>query len=130
MGLISGMIESIGYEAVDAAFESVFEFAMEATEHTLTKEQREALPDSAFGIPSQRKFPLIVKGDPELTYKSVSQAYKMFHYAKPEYKRELAANIVKAIKSQHLDIKINPKSMICKYTNVPSNLLKEEKESA
>lgn len=129
-GIISGMLEQTGYEAVDAAFESVFDYAMEATEHVLTKAERDALPDSAFGIPSERKFPLIIKGNPDLTQKSVTQAYKMFHYAKPQYKKELATNIIKAIKSQHIDLKINPKSMICKYTTVPTNLLKEEKASA
>ena len=127
------------FESVlDYAMESIFAAAVEAAEardakstktpkgHIIAPKVRDALPDNAFGIPSARKYPLIVKNDPAVSKELITKAIQMFHYCKPEWKKELAGNIIKAIRVMKLDIKINSKSMICKYTKVPPEMLAGE----
>lgn len=73
---------------------------------SLSEKERNKLPDSAFGIPSERKFPLTDKGH-------VLSAISYFHTYNGEYKNQLAINIYKAAKKY--DIKLNPDSDFIKY---------------
>lgn len=124
------------YDTVlEAALDIALAAAMEAAEkaakpkgHVIDKKTRDSLPDSAFGVPGHRKYPLIVKGDNEATHELISRAVQMFHYCNPEWKTELAGNIIKAIKKTHVAVTIHPRSMICKYTKVPSELLASDTE--
>ena len=52
----------------------------------LTAAELKALPESQFGLPKARKFPM-----PDETH--VTKAIQFFRYAKPEERNELAANI-------------------------------------
>lgn len=126
--LVDNVINQQKYGEIDAAFESVLEYALEADEHTISTEQRDKLPDSAFGIPKERKYPLYVKGDPKATRALCTKAIQFFHYAIEPRRKELASNIVKVIVREKLDIKINPNSKICDYTQVPENLLSKKAE--
>lgn len=96
--------------------------------HILTKEKRDSLPDSAFGIPGKRKYPLVVKGDKKTTEELISRAVQMFHFCNPAWKEELAKNIVKAIQENDVAITIHPKSQINKFVTVPSEYLKVDTE--
>lgn len=72
----------------------------EATIKTkLSKKERDALSDDEFGLPLLRKYPL---NDEE----HIKQAIKMFHYCKPNYKAELAKNIIKKVKEFKLENKV------------------------
>ena len=53
--------------------------------------KRSELPDEAFGVPEERKFPLVDK-------KHVESAIKLFHRVDPKYEEELANNIIKKMK--------------------------------
>lgn len=53
----------------------------------LDAEQRHELPDSAFGIPETREFPM-----PDAAHVRAAEAY--FRYAPEKYKAELARNIL------------------------------------
>ena len=55
------------------------------------KEKRSDLPDSIFGIPSQRKYPMQDK-------EHVLSAIKFFNYVDEEHEKELAKNIIKNMK--------------------------------
>ena len=56
----------------------------------LSAKERDALPNEAFGLPEERKFPLI-----DAAHVRSAEAY--FHTCPPEKRRELAENIYKAI---------------------------------
>lgn len=73
---------------------------------SLTTEERNKLDNSAFGIPSERKFPLIDKGH-------VLSALSYFHTYEGENKELLAKNIYKAAKK--FNIKLDPDSDFIKY---------------
>lgn len=92
----------------------------EATlEQKLTVAQRKALPDDAFGLPSKRKYPLIVKDENgNLEWNHLKDAIAYFHTCKDENdKKELAGNIARVIKKYKLDIKISENNRIRKYAN-------------
>lgn len=77
----------------------------------LTSAERNALPDSAFGLPDQRKYPLHDAAH-------VRQAIKFFNYCKPEDRAELAKNIIKAAKKHGVELStmdIGPKNVFSKY---------------
>lgn len=101
---------------VSDIYGSVFDYAFESG-HTIDDDLRESLDDSDFGIPSQRKYPLRVPGNKKLTEELVGKAIQMFHYCKPEWKAELANNIVNMIKAEDLDIKIDKNSKIFRYVS-------------
>ena len=90
------------YMEMDAALESVFDFAMEASSHTIDKATREKLPDSCFGVittfesgEKKRIYPLRVPNDAEKTKELTGKAIQFFHYCKEQYRDELAkANII------------------------------------
>ena len=90
-------------------------------EAKLTKAQRDALPDSAFGIPSTRSYPLDVDNDDSHLHNAIA----MFHFCPKDKRTELATNIVKFIKKSKSDIKIASNNMLTKYTKVPEEMLKE-----
>ena len=111
------------YKDIDAAMEAVFDTAMEVS-HVIDPKTRDSLPDKAFGIVykddkgvTQRKYPLVVKNDPEATKELVSKAISFFHYCKHEWKADLAKKIIQVIKEQKLKVTINKKSQILKYVN-------------
>jgi hypothetical protein len=95
-----------------------------ALESKLTKIDRDKLPDSAFGLPKQRKYPLIITKVEDRTAEDkdggahIRNAIAFFHFCKEQDRKELASNIMKAIKKNKLNIKIDEKNMIRKYINV------------
>ena len=111
------------YIEIEAAMESVLDVAMESARgHIIDPKVRDCLPDKAFGIvfvdengKTQRKYPLVVKNDPETTKELIGKAYEMFHFCRPQWKAELAKAIVRAIKSEKVVMKMNKKSQIFKY---------------
>lgn len=123
-------------EAYESVLEHALDLALEATNddkggtrpkgHIIEKSVRDSLPDSAFGIPSARKYPLIVKGDKKVTAELIARAIQFFHFAKPDWKEELAKNIIKAIDESGVQVKIHPKSQIHKYVDVPNDLVKAD----
>lgn len=82
-----------------------------ATEAKLTAKERNALKDEAFGLPSQRKYPLIDESH-------IRDAIAYFHFCNVMHRKELAENIMKAIKNQGLEIEIGEKSLIRKYVTI------------
>ena len=112
------------YIDIDYAMESVFDVAMEAKGHIVDPKVRDCLPDKAFAIvftdengKTQRKYPLVVKNNPEVTKDLVVAAVTHFHFCRPEWKSELAKSIVRVIKSEKIKMTINKKSQIFKYIN-------------
>lgn len=95
----------------------VFDYALEYG-HTIDADVRESLDDEDFGIPAERKYPLRVPGNKRLTEELVSKAVQMFHYCKPEWKEELARNIVNIIKKEDLEIKIDRKAKMFRYISI------------
>ena len=57
----------------------------------LSSKQRNNLPDSAFGLPKERRYPMPDE-------KHVLLAIKFFNHVEPEKEKELAKNIIKKIK--------------------------------
>ena len=76
----------------------------------ISSEERNKLPDSAFGIPSKRKYPLD-------TPKRVKSAIRFFNYCDKEDEEELARNIIKAIHKFKMEdeIHVGPKNRFSKY---------------
>jgi hypothetical protein len=71
--------------------------------------ERNKLPDSAFGIPSKRKYPLDTEAH-------VRSAIKFFNYVDKEDEAELARNIIKAMKKFNItDVKVGEKNRFSKY---------------
>lgn len=82
-------------------------------EGKLTADERNKLPDSAFGLPKERKYPLIVGND---DWSHLRDAISYFHCCKDEAKKkELAKNIAKVIKQYHVDVKISENNKIREY---------------
>ena len=69
-------------------------------ESKLNTHERDELKDSDFGLPEERKFPLIDEVH-------IRQAIKMFSYCPKNKKKELRKNINKKIKEFNLDIDFN-----------------------
>ena len=74
----------------------------------MSADERNKLPDSAFGIPSQRKYPL----DTEAHVKS---AIRFFNYVDAEHEEELARNIIKAIKKFNMHPNVGKNNRFRKY---------------
>jgi hypothetical protein len=64
-------------------------------EEKLSTEARNKLPDSEFGIPSLRKFPLQSKHQTML-------AIRMFNHVDQEHEAELARNIIRKMKEYNI----------------------------
>lgn len=60
-------------------------------EAKLASKDRNALSDTSFGIPETRSYPM-----PDATH--VKAAIRMFNHVQPKYERELASNVLKAMK--------------------------------
>ena len=65
-------------------------------EEKMSTDERKKLNDSQFGIPSLRKYPLTDESH-------VEQAVRFFNKADPQYKPELARNIVKRAKELNME---------------------------
>ena len=98
-----------------------------ALEARLTAAERRALPDSAFGLPEKRKYPLITKNEQgEYEWSHLRDAIAYFHTCKDENdKRILAGNIAKVIKKYNVDINITAGNSIRKYAKFPPAKEKE-----
>lgn len=96
------------------AFSDECDYSMEAC---LTAAQRRALPANAFGLPEERKYPLVVKDENgEYEWKHLRDAIAYFHTCKDEAKKkELATNIAKVIKKYNVDIEIKENNKIRNY---------------
>ena len=86
-------------------------------EQRLSAAQRRALPDDAFGLPKERKYPLVVKDENgNYEWNHLKDAIAYFHTCKDESKKkELAGNIAKVIKQYKVDITIKETNSIRKY---------------
>lgn len=74
-----------------------------------TETKRSELPDSAFGVPSKRKFPLDTEAH-------VRSAVKFFNYVDSEDEKELADNLISALEKYDIkDIKVSDKNRFSKY---------------
>lgn len=102
---ISYLVSSKGIIDDEADQEDVEEaYIME-----MTAAERNKLPDSAFGIPSKRKYPLDTEAH-------VRSAIKFFNYVDKEDEEELAKNIIKAMKKFNItDVKVGDKNRFSKY---------------
>ena len=79
----------------------------------LTEAKRSELPDSEFGLPKLRKYPLDTEAH-------VRSAIKFFNFCKPEDEKELAKNIKKAIKKFGItDIKYSARNRFFNYYKAP-----------
>lgn len=71
--------------------------------------KRSDLPDDAFGIPEERKYPLD-------TEEHVRSAIKLFNHVDDKYEAELAKNIIKQMEKYKIDdITIGEKNRLSKY---------------
>lgn len=68
-----------------------------AEEKATSAKERNALPDSAFGLPDERKYPLTDAAH-------VKSAISYFHKCPEAKKPILAKNILKACKKYHVEI--------------------------
>lgn len=85
------------------------ELTARALESDMTAAERKALPDSAFGLPSQRKWPL--NDEPH-----VRLAIKYFWRCPKEDQKELAKNILKAMRKFGItDVTVGPKNPFKDY---------------
>ena len=83
----------IGRSNIKEVEESYLDYLKESSDQVLTEmssAERNKLPDSAFGLPKQRKYPLDCR-------ERVLSAIKFFNYVSKEDEKELADNINKAI---------------------------------
>ena len=114
-------------DEISGAYESVLDVALEA--HTISKQVRDKLPDSCFGVieknedgTKKRSYPLAVPGDKAKTDELITKAVQFFHYCKPERREALAKNIMKTIRKYGVQISISEGSQIfnhVKKTNLP-----------
>lgn len=133
MGILNNIIAEANAhqdeQEIDIILESVLETAMEATakKRIINESTRKSLPDEAFGViyttkdgEKLRKYPLIVKNDYEATKELIARAIEYFHFCKPEWKKQLADNIIKAMIDNDIRIQIHPKNQINKFTTIPT----------
>lgn len=88
------------------------------TEEALSSKDRKAIPDSDFGIPEERKFPLNDENH-------VLQAIRMFNHVEPSKEKELADRIMKKITAFGMkDVQAGEDNRFIKYFKVVTeNLL-------
>lgn len=88
-----------------------------AYEEKLTAAQRRELPDDAFGLPEDRKYPLVTKdSNGEYDWSHLKDAIAYFGTCKDETKKKtLAGNIAKVIRKYNVDITIGPNNKIRQY---------------
>lgn len=90
--------------------------------------KRSELPDSVFGIPEERKYPMPDK-------RHTLSAIKLFGHVEPKYEEELARNIIKNMKKYNIpesavgkDNKL--RKYIDKYYNESTRLIEEQSTSS
>ena len=69
-------------------------------EEAMTTATRNSLPDSEFGIPSQRRYPLNDE-------KHILLAIRFFNHVEEKYEKELASNIIKKVKEHNMADKVH-----------------------
>ena len=74
----------------------------------LRGKERDELPDSAFGLPKLRKYPMT---DPD----RVKNAIKYFKFCSKENRPELARNIKKAVKKFNIEMVVTRGNPIIEY---------------
>lgn len=81
----------------------------DVTESYLMEMKRSELPDSEFGVPEERKYPLD-------TEQHVYSAIKLFNHVNPKYEAELARNIKRKMKKYNItNVSIGPNNRFGKY---------------
>lgn len=88
------------------------QYQFNINESDLNAEDRSKLPNSEFGLPSQRRYPIHDQ-------KHVLLAIKFFNYVEEEYEKELADNIIKKVKEFQMeeDINVTEKNRFYPYWN-------------
>ena len=105
----------IGSKVLEEVDESAIINEQLEIDEILEETKRSELPDSAFGVPSKRKFPLDTEAH-------VRSAIKFFNYVDPEDEEELAKNILKAMKKFGIDdVHVSEKNRFSKYYKNPVN---------
>ena len=105
----------IGSKVIEDIDESAIINEQLEIDEILEETKRSELPDSAFGVPSKRKFPLDTEAH-------VRSAIKFFNYVDPEDEEELAKNILKAMKKFNItDVHVSDKNRFSKYYKNPVN---------
>ena len=94
--------------------------------YVVSESSRSDLPDSEFGIPELRKYPLDTEAH-------VLSAIKFFNYVEPKYEKELAKNIIRKIHEYKIEDKVNPgeKNRFSKYwssVKKESNIMEDNKK--
>lgn len=76
------------------------EYLFNISESSLTSKERNELPDSDFGLPSQRRYPMPDK-------QHVRMAIRFFNHVEERYEAELAGNIIKKIKEFNMEQEVH-----------------------
>ena len=83
--------------------------------------KRSELPDSVFGIPQERKYPMPDE-------KHTRSAIKLFNHVDPKYEEQLAKAIIKNMKKYGIDgSAVGPNNRLRKY--LPEDMIKESMDS-
>ena len=78
-------------------------------EAKLYAKERNQLPDSKFGLPSQRRYPLHDRAH-------ILSAIKFFNKVEPEYEEELARNIIRKMEEYNIPKEsVGPNNRLRKY---------------
>lgn len=89
---------------------------------TFEGKKRSELPDSVFGIPQERKYPMPDE-------KHTRSAIKLFNHVEPKYEEQLAKAIIKNMKKYNIDGSVvGPNNRLRKY--LPKDMIKEYVEEA
>lgn len=79
--------------------------------------KRSELPDSVFGIPQERKYPMPDE-------KHTRSAIKLFNHVEPKYEKQLAKAVIKNMKKYNIDGSVvGPNNRLRKY--LPKDMIKE-----
>lgn len=76
------------------------QYLININEADLSSEDRKNLPDSSFGLPKQRRYPMPDK-------QHVLMAIRFFNHVEKEYEEELAKNIIKKIKEFQMESEVH-----------------------
>lgn len=83
--------------------------------------KRSELPDSVFGIPQERKYPMPDE-------KHTRSAIKLFNHVDPKYEEQLAKAVIKNMKKYGIDgSAVGPNNRLRKY--LPEDMIKESMDS-
>lgn len=117
--------KDVEYFMTNEAFNQVDanEFILENYLHEMTAKERQDLPDSAFGLPKDRKYPL---HDEE----HVKLAIRFFNHTTGDDREELAKNIKKAAKKFGMQISVGKKNKLKDYLEEGSYILEKSKPTS